>query len=298
MAGRARGGPGRRAGRGDPHPGGAGLRRRPADPVRRAPRRAAGRPRHPPGRDRRRPHDRLPAGDGRRPRGRLAGAAAAAGAGRPPRGDHRADRAEDGDQRAELRRERLAGRPRGRQHPALAQRRRRPGGAEGRRPADAVLHQPRRQGVPAAGGRRAADDRAASPRLAPARAPPAGRRRSRRVGALVDAGPLPVPQRAGAARPRQRPVLLPAQDGGPPRGAAVGAGLRPRRAGARPPGRVDPRHDADRDHPGGVRDGGDAARARAATPPRSTPAAGTTCSASSRSSATPGPSSCCPTAAR
>ena len=109
---------------------------------------------------------------------------------------------------------------------------------------------------------------------------------------------LPVPQRAGAARPRQRAVLLPAQDGGPPRGAALGARLRPRRAGARPPGRLDPRHDADRDHPGRVRDGGDAARAGHATPPRSTPAAGTTCSASSRSSATPGPSSCCPTAAR
>ena len=41
-------------------PGGAGVRRRPADPVRRPPRRAAGRPGHPPGRDRRRPPDRLP----------------------------------------------------------------------------------------------------------------------------------------------------------------------------------------------------------------------------------------------
>ena len=241
-------------------PGGAGVRRRSADPLRRPPRRAAGRPRHPPGRDRRRPADRLPAGDGGRPRGRVAGAPAAARAGRPPGRDHRPDRAEDGDQRAQLRRERLAGRPRGRQHPALAQRRRRPGRAEGRRPPDAVVHQPGGQGVPAARGRRAADDRAPPARLAPARAAPAGGRRAvrRRPGRRR---PLPVPQRAGAARPRQRPVLLPAEDGGPPRGPAVGAGLRPRRAGARPPGRLDPRHDADRDHPGGVRDGGDAARA-------------------------------------
>ena len=39
-------------------------------------------------------------------------------AGRPPGGDHRADRPQDDDQRAELRREGLAGRPRGRQHAA------------------------------------------------------------------------------------------------------------------------------------------------------------------------------------
>ena len=160
-----------------------------------APRRAAGRPRHPPGRDRRGPADRLPPGDRGRPRRRLAGAAAAARPGRPPGRDHRPDRAEDGDQRAQLRRERLAGRPRGRQHPALAQRRRRAGRAEGRRPPDAVVHQPGRPGVPAPRGRRAADDRAAPARLAPARAAPAGRRRAggRRARRR---GPLPVPQRA------------------------------------------------------------------------------------------------------
>ena len=115
----------------------------------------------------------------------------------------------------------------------------------------------------------AAHDRAAPARLAPARAPPARRRRSRRVGALVDAGLYLFHNAQRAARPRQRAVLLPAQDGGPPRGAALGAGVRPRRAGARPPGRLDPRHDADRDHPGRLRDGGDAARARRRTPPRS-----------------------------
>ena len=137
---------------------------------------------------------RLPRRTPPRPRGRLAGAPAPAGPGRPPGGDHRPDRAEDGDQRAQLRRERLAGRPRGRQHPALAQRRRRPGGAEGRRPPDAVVHQPGRQGVPAARGRRAADDRAAPARLAPARAAPAGRRRAdrRRPGRRRA---LPLPQR-------------------------------------------------------------------------------------------------------
>ena len=176
-------------------------------------------------------------------------------------------------------RERLAGRPRGRQHPALAQRRRRAGGAAGRRPPDAVVHRP-----PTARSTGCART-ASCPRSC--RAPRGWHLPERHL--LVDgepdrrrAGrrrPLPLPQRAGAARPRQRPVLLPAQDGGPPRGAALGAGVRPRRAGARPPGRLDPRHDAHRDHPGRVRDGGDAARAGRPRRRRSTPAAGTTCSA-------------------
>ena len=76
-------------------------------------------------------------------------------------------------------------------------------GALRRRPADAGVHQSRRQGVPAAGRRRAADDRAPPARLAPARAAPARRRRAggRRTRRR---GPVPVPQRGRADPARQR----------------------------------------------------------------------------------------------
>ena len=57
------------------------------------------------------------------------------------------------------------------------------------------------------------------------------------------------------------PVLLPAQDGEPPRGAAVERRLRPRRGRARPRPRHDPRDGAHRDAARGVRDGGDPLRA-------------------------------------
>ena len=56
----------------------------------------------------------------------LAGRRARAGPGRPAGRDHRADRPQDDDQRAELRRQGVAGRPRGRQHPALGEHRRGP----------------------------------------------------------------------------------------------------------------------------------------------------------------------------
>ena len=74
----------------------------------------------------RRRHARLPAGDRGRPGGPvLAGRRPGARAGRPAGGDHRPDRAEDDDQRAQLGRQGVAGRPGGRQHPALGERRRR-----------------------------------------------------------------------------------------------------------------------------------------------------------------------------
>ncbi len=69
---------------------------------------------------------------GRRRRPGLAGRTRSGGPRRPPVRDHRSDGTEDGDQRAELRREGVAGRPRGRQHPALAQRHRGAGRAPGR----------------------------------------------------------------------------------------------------------------------------------------------------------------------
>ena len=61
----------------------------------------------------------------------------------------------------------------------------------------------------------------------------------------------------------QRPgsVLLPAEDGEPPRGPAVERRVRPRPGAARHPPGHDPGDRADRDLPGRVRDGGDPLRA-------------------------------------
>ena len=125
-------------------------------------------------------------------------------------------------------------------------------------------------------------------RLAPGRAAPAGRRRAggRRAGRLRA---LLLPQRRRAARAAAagrtstcRRWRATSRRGCGTTSSTYAAG------GARHPARHDPRHGADRDHPGRVRDGGDPLRAARRTPPGSTPAAGTTCSASSRTSATPG----------
>ena len=85
-----------------------------------------------------------------------------------------------------------------------------------------------RAGVPARRPRPDPGDRAAAARLAPRRAAPdrrrqAGRRGAGRLRALL------LPQRPGAARARQRALLLPPEDGEPPRGAAVERRVRPRR---------------------------------------------------------------------
>ena len=129
----------------------------------------------------------------------------APGPGGPPGRDDRADRPQDDDQRAQLRRQGVAGRPGGRQHPAVGERRQRP--AQPARLADRQprLHQPRGQGVPAQDRRRRrpARDRRPPARLAPAREAhpgrrPAARRRARRLRALPDR------VRAEADRPRPR----------------------------------------------------------------------------------------------
>ena len=102
------------------------------------------------------------------------------------------------------------------------------------------------------------------------RGPPAGmalrreaRRRGRHPGRRSARGlrPLLLPQRPGAARPRQRPVLLPAQDREPPRGPALGRRLLVLGAAARHRARLDPGDGPHRDHSGGVRDGRDPLRA-------------------------------------
>ena len=63
---------------------------------------------------------------------------------RPTRRDHRPRRAQDDDQRAQLRRAGLHGRPRGRPLADVGERGRRPGRAAGRRPARARVHVARR----------------------------------------------------------------------------------------------------------------------------------------------------------
>ena len=145
---------------------------------------------------------------------------------RPPGRDHRPDRAQDDDQRAELRRQGVAGRPRGRQHPALGQRRRRPGQPVRRRARHRVVHQPRRPGVRAA--RRTAP-------LATIVVRPRGWHLDERhitvdgriaVGALVDFGLHFFHNAKALLGQGIRPVLLPAQDGEPSRGAAVERRLR------------------------------------------------------------------------
>ena len=65
-------------------------------------------------------------------RGRLAGAAGAGGSRRPPGRDHRADRSQDGDQRAELGRARVHGGLRGLQLADLGEHARRPAQPLGR----------------------------------------------------------------------------------------------------------------------------------------------------------------------
>ena len=88
----------------------------------------------------------------------------------------------------------------------------------------------------------------------------ARRRHARRRGA-GRLRPLLLPQRQGAARARQRPVLLPAEDGVPPRGPALERRVHPRPGRAGGPARHDPGDGADRDDHGGVRDGRDPLRA-------------------------------------
>ena len=194
----------------------ADLQRRFGGAPRRAARRAAGAPR------RDRPHRTagLPAETADDPRRRLAGRRRPRRPDRPAGRDHRADRAQDDDQRAELRREGLAGRPRGRQHPALGAT-----SSAGRSTCYDAVRRTIASPRPRARSTRCSDG-----------AVPDDRGRARAAGTSTSgtcwstaargrgAGRLRavlLPQRPRADRPRQRAVLLPAQDGVPPRGAAV-----------------------------------------------------------------------------
>ena len=148
----------------------------------------------------------------------LADRAAAEGHARPARRDHRPDRPQDGDQRAQLRRLHLHGGLRGRQLPDLVQHDRRP-------------DQPARRGAPhdhARAGRqelqaerqdRGAD--AAPARLAPRREARARSTASRSPAASSTSRCYFFHNAKELLARGSGPVLLPAEDGIAPRGAAV-----------------------------------------------------------------------------
>ena len=211
-----------------------------------------------PGRARRRQAPRLPARDARDPRRQLDLRADSRRHRRPPGRDHRPRRPQDGHQRAQLRRQGVHGRLRGREHAALGQQHPGPDQPRRRDPPPHRLHLARGQGLPAERQDRGAVRAAA--RLAPAREAREGRRRDH-VRRHLRLRALLLPQREGAPRARQRPVLLPAQAREPPRGAAVERRLRDGAGRPRHPARHDQGHGADRDDPRVVRDGRDPVRA-------------------------------------
>ena len=157
----------------------------------------------------------------------LAGRAAGARPGRPPGGDHRPDRPQDDDQRAELRRQGLAGRPRGRQHPAVGERGR----------AASSTCATRSTGTIDFTSPRARSTRSATttswPRSSSGRAAGTCRRStcsstaSRRPAAWSTSRSTSSTARSGSSTRGQGPVLLPAEDGEPPRGAALERRVRP-----------------------------------------------------------------------
>ena len=205
----------------------------------------------------------LPARDPRGPRGRLAGGARAGGPRRPAGRDHRPDRAQDGDQRAQLRRQGVAGRPRGRQHPALGQRRRRPGQPRTTRSAGTHrLHRARRASTTRCGRRRPLPRSSCCGRAAGTSTSGTCSVDGRpMVGALVDFGLYFFHNAAELLRRGSGPYFyLPKME----------SHLEARlwndvftyaQERARHPARHRPGDRADRDHPGRVRDGRDPLRA-------------------------------------
>ena len=247
--------PGRRT---DPDRRRARLRGRPPAPLRSGPAGPAPPARGAPGRARCGRPARLPDRDARGPRDGLDRRPGAARPRRPAGRDHRAGRAEDDDQRVQLRGARVHGRSRGRPVADLGERRRRPGRAGRRGPPDADVRVAGRQGLPARRSDR--DARRPAARLAPGRVGDARRRRAG-VGQPVRLRAVPVPLRGRDPAAGERPVLLPGQARGPPRGPAVERGLRPRPGRARDPAWLDPGDGPHRDDPGRVRDGRDPVRA-------------------------------------
>ena len=182
---------------------------------------------------------RLSAGDrGRSARASWTVAPAPADLERPPGGDHRAGRAQDDDQRAQLGRAGLHGGLRGRALAALDQR--------GRRPARTAWTRCAARWTTPAPRASATGWASGSPRWWCGRAGGTSTRSTcwwtaRPCSASsVRLRPLLLPQRPRAAGPRQRALLLPAQAGEPPRGPALERGVRglPRRRSGIPRGTI------------------------------------------------------------
>ena len=203
---------------------------------------------------------RFPGRDGVRARIGVAGGEGAGRPRRPPRRDHRPGRAQDDDQRAQLRREGLHGRLRGRAVADVGERRRRAGGAAGRGA------RARSSFTSPEGKAYSLDDASATLRRPPARLAPgrAARRRStaRRSRRRCSTSACTCFHNARrAARARHRAVLLPAQDASRTSRRGCGTTSSSGRRTRRHPARHDPGDGADRDDLGRVRDGRDPVRA-------------------------------------
>ena len=175
--------------------------------------------------------------------------------------DHRAAGPQDDDQRAQLRRARLHVRLRGRLLADLVER----GGGAAEPPRCGAPHDLARDARPALCPERGhCDPRRPAAGLAPRRA---ARRRGgdARVGLAVRLRARVLPQRAGATRARERAVLLPPEAREQRGGSALGPRLPDRGGRARDPVGLDPVHRADRDDPGGIRDGRDPRGSSAST---------------------------------
>ena len=209
---------------------------------------------------RRRRAARLPARDQAHPRRRLEGRADPGGPPRPPRRDHRPGRPQDDHQRAQLRRQGVHGRFRGRDFADLGQ--------PGRGPDQpARIAGPARSTSPIRRAARPTSCRASRPCSSSARAAGICRRsissstasRCRARCSISASISSTTPRRA--RRQGHRPLLLSAEDGEPSRGAALERGLHPRPERARLPHRHDQGDRADRDAARRLRDGRDPLRA-------------------------------------
>ena len=181
-----------------------------------------------PGRLRRRQAARLSPRDEIDPRRRLEGRADPGRPSRPPGRDHRPGRSQDDRQRAELGREGLHGRFRGRHLADVRQHGRGPGQSQGSLGRKDRLHRSGdRKDLCAQEQSGGADG--APARLAFARAA-CRRRRRGNVRLAVRLRPLRLPLRQGADGPGRDAGLLSAETREPPRSAALGRGFLPRRA--------------------------------------------------------------------
>ena len=196
----------------------------------------------------------LPARDPRDPRAGVDGRPRAQGSRASLGRAHGAGGAEDGHQRAELRRRRLHGGLRGRQHAGVAQHG--PGPGQPGRCGRADDRAPE-SGRPRVSPERAYRDPARPPPRLASRRASLPRRRRPDVGQPLRLRPLRVPQRPPTARARQRAVLLPAEAREPPGSAALERRVRAGRGPARPAARRDPRDRPGRDDSGRLRDGRD-----------------------------------------